>query len=384
MVFLVTAMFAMYAIAQAPSNNGSSQKDNQQSQNKDQQSSQQTEKQDASSNTNESNAQQDSKQDTRDSSNSQDQADRDNQGQKDHKTSSKQDSSAQSDRQDRQKSDSSRNEDRRDTTNNRSSRDANRNVENRSTRSDEGSSRERSSSDRSDMRGPDIGIWFNRSTRDGLVISDVSTKRAIAKLGFREGDRIVSVNGRRVTREEEFIDFLFHSDVDRIKVIVIRDGREETIVVEPAVLIREHENTEVDPLEQFGIVVDDRYDDRIIVWRVIPRSPAYYAGFRAGDVIIMFGDHRYRTRTEFEKSVGGWKSGEVNVQVRRADRTRDLSVDVPNFERSSERSARRDDRMVRSASGESDRGNVDRSERRDDNQSQNNRRGGILRGRGNR
>jgi S1-C subfamily serine protease len=235
------------------------------------------------------------------------------------------------------------------------------------------------------MRGPDIGIWFNRSSRDGLVISDVSSRGAIAKLGFHEGDRIVSVNGHRVTREDEFIRFLLHSDVDRVKVIVVRDGREETIIVEPAVLTHEYEYADVDPLEQFGIIVDDRYDDRIVVWRVIPRSPAYYAGFRPGDVIVTFGDHRYRTRSEFEKSVATWKSGEAKVQIRRDDRTRDLSVDVPKFEKSSDRTDRRDDRNVQRASGESERGNAEQSSgRRNNTQSGNNQRGGILRGRGNR
>jgi hypothetical protein len=61
------------------------------------------------------------------------------------------------------------------------------------------------------------------------------------------------------------------------------------------------------------------------------------------------------------------------------------SMDVPKFERSSERTARRDDRMIQRASGQSERENADQSsERQNDNQSQNNRRGGLLRGRGNR
>jgi C-terminal processing protease CtpA/Prc len=185
-----------------------------------------------------------------------------------------------------------------------------------------------------DMRGPDIGLWFNHRNRDGLVISDISNRGAISKLGFREGDRIVSVNGRRVTREPEFIEFLQASDADRVPVIITRDGREETIFVQPSVLTQDFEVADAEPLEQFGIVLDDRYDDRIVVWKVVPRSPAYYAGLREGDVITTLGDRPYRTRTEFEKGIVGLKSGEANIQVRRGDRTRDLSVDVPEFERS--------------------------------------------------
>ena len=87
---------------------------------------------------------------------------------------------------------------------------------------------------RIDLRAPDIGLWFNGSPRDSLVISDVSSRGPIARLGFREGDRIVSVNGHRVAREADFIDYLFGADRDRVEVIVNRDGRDETIWVEPA------------------------------------------------------------------------------------------------------------------------------------------------------
>jgi S1-C subfamily serine protease len=238
------------------------------------------------------------------------------------------------------------------------------------------------------MRGPDIGIWFNRSSRDALVIADVSSRGAIAKLGFREGDRIVSVNGRRVTREDEFLNYLLHGDARRVKVIVLRDNREETIYVEPAVLTEEYEYTEVDPLERFGIVVDDRYDDRIVVWRVIPRSPAYYAGFRPGDVIVTFGGRPYRTRTDFERGSREWKAGDASVQIRRGDKTRDLSVEIPNADRTDKRQAdRRNERTDQHNSTTSDQDNSDRSatdksDSKNNNDQRNGNRGGILNGTG--
>jgi len=174
-------------------------------------------------------------------------------------------------------------------------------------------------------------------------VSDVATKGAIAKYGFREGDRIVSVNGRRVGREDEFMQYLLRGNSDRVTVIVMRDGREQQIVVEPAVFT--NQNVEVDPLEQSGIVVDDRYDDRIVVWRVVPRSPAYYGGFRPGDVITTFGGRPYRTRTEFETGARDWKAGDVDVQVRRGERTRDLSVNLPVLGRTGVRTGVRSDRQ---------------------------------------
>jgi C-terminal processing protease CtpA/Prc len=203
----------------------------------------------------------------------------------------------------------------------------------RDTRRDSSSARERTAMKPTDMRGPDIGLWFNRGNRDGLVISDVSSHGPIVHLGFREGDRIVSVNGHRVSGESEFINYLLTGNDSRVEVIVTRDGHEETIYVEPAQFTEDYGTTQVEPLEQFGVVLDDRYNDRLVVWKVIQRSPAYYAGIREGDVITTVGGRNYATRSEFERGVGELKSGEANVQVRRGEKTRDLSVDVPEFER---------------------------------------------------
>jgi C-terminal processing protease CtpA/Prc len=134
----------------------------------------------------------------------------------------------------------------------------------------------------SEFRGADLGVWFDRSARDGLVIADVATDAALAQVGFREGDRIVSVNGQTITSEADFVRYLMADDLrDRVAVVVMRDGREMPLYVDPIVIRERVTHVHVDPLEQFGIIIDDRYDDRIVVWRVIPRSPAFYAGIRS-------------------------------------------------------------------------------------------------------
>lgn len=209
-------------------------------------------------------------------------------------------------------------------------------------------------------RGADIGLWFERDTSKGLVIADVATRGAIAKLGFREGDRIVSINGKRAIREDEFISYLFADEVrtERIKVVVIRDGREEVVIVEPAVFVEELSYVENDPLEHFGVIVDDRFNDRIVVWRVVPRSPAYYAGIRAGDVIISVGNQRIANVGAFVTRLTSVDPGELQVQVNRGQATRTLHVDVPRFVGRTERRTslrpntdnaveRRDDRLDR-------------------------------------
>lgn len=181
-----------------------------------------------------------------------------------------------------------------------------------------------------DVRSADFGVWFSRSNDRGLVISDVASRGAITKVGFREGDQIVSVNGQRVTRERDFNNYLFAEDVrrDRVKVIVLRDSREEIVYVEPTVFIEELQAEHHDPLEHFGVVLDDRYTDQIVVWKVIPRSSAYYAGIRAGDVLVSYRGERIASPTEFVRIVERTEPGLIAVEVNRDKKLRKLEVDV--------------------------------------------------------
>jgi S1-C subfamily serine protease len=200
------------------------------------------------------------------------------------------------------------------------------------------------------FRSADMGLWF-RSSNDGLVIRDVASSGPITRLGFREGDVIVSVNGQRVSRERDFVTYLFAEDVreERVKVIVLRDDREEVIWVEPTVFIEEVHVAHHDPLEEFGIIVDDRYDDQVVVLKVFPRSPAYYAGIRAGDVITVFDGHKISSPKEFVTYVRDVRSENVVVKVDRDRKVRELDVEFTSVrdDRREERSERREDRLER-------------------------------------
>jgi len=181
------------------------------------------------------------------------------------------------------------------------------------------------------VRSADIGLWFNRNAQNGLVINSVNTTGAIASLGFRDGDRIVSVNGQRIVREADFVNYLFATNIrtQRVPVIVVRGGAQQTIYVQPTTLVEDYTTTysQTDPVEEFGIVVDDRYADQIVVWRVIPRSPAYYAGIRAGDVLVSFHNQKLTSARQLTTVVQGLDTGVIPVQVMRNRQARTLEVD---------------------------------------------------------
>jgi hypothetical protein len=122
-------------------------------------------------------------------------------------------------------------------------------------------------------------------------------------------------------------------DVDRVPVIVLRGGREETVFVEPAVFFEEPAVVAVDPLQQFGIVIEDR-DNSVVVVQVIDGSPAFRAGIRQGDVLLTVGGRPYRTKSQIVTALRDLRPGQAKLQVRRNGQPRDVSVNVPEMKQS--------------------------------------------------
>jgi hypothetical protein len=181
------------------------------------------------------------------------------------------------------------------------------------------------------VRAADFGLWFSRSTANGLVIADIGSNSVITRFGFRAGDRIISVNGQRLTTERQFIDFLFDPQFRnrRVEVIVFRGGAQTVLYVEPAVLIQDYTTVTVDPLEEYGIVLDDRYPNHVVVWKVLPRSAAFYAGIRPGDMIVVWSGRRVGHPREFATLVQqGGARGAIDIQVSRNRQLRDLQLEM--------------------------------------------------------
>jgi C-terminal processing protease CtpA/Prc len=183
------------------------------------------------------------------------------------------------------------------------------------------------------VRSADVGLWFNRSTRNGLVINDVASSGPIARIGFREGDRIVSVNGYRVRDERQFVRDLFDEDYrdERVAVIVDRSGTQRTIYVEPSTLVEHYvsSSSSSDPLEKFGLVLDDRYNNQLVVWKVTPRTPAYYAGVRASDLITAWNNQRVTTKDQLVRALQNASEGdEVWLTVTRNRQQRRLEAEI--------------------------------------------------------
>src|SRR5437868_1957612 len=82
------------------------------------------------------------------------------------------------------------------------------------------------------LRSGDFGLFFRRLA-DRLQVSDVAGSGAIAQSGLKEGDEIVSVNGKPVHSEREFVDTMFadHESNKPAQVVVMRNGQQHTLSI---------------------------------------------------------------------------------------------------------------------------------------------------------
>ncbi len=187
------------------------------------------------------------------------------------------------------------------------------------------------------VRAADFGLWFNSQARTagsagGLVIADISADGAISKVGFREGDRIVSVNGRAIDNERTFVRAVLDPNFieKRVNVVVLRDGREQTLYFEPSVILPEM--TTYDPMWRYGLVLDDRDPNRVVIQRVYPRTPAYYAGLRSGDVVVSVSGQRVGAIANFIRAFTANRGQNLALQVNRGNQLREVQVDTSDVE----------------------------------------------------
>lgn len=184
------------------------------------------------------------------------------------------------------------------------------------------------------LRAPDFGLWFQRRVDRGLIVADVATSGAISKVCFEEGDRILAVNDQKVATEVEFVRSIFVEPVRLrpVKIRVVRDNRELVLVVFPFRLIEELIAASGEPLEPLGIVLQQDLPHQVVVAKVLPRSPAYYAGLRAGDEVLKFERTALTEQDHLARLILTVKPGAiVTLAVQRGERERFLELEIPGL-----------------------------------------------------
>jgi C-terminal processing protease CtpA/Prc len=189
------------------------------------------------------------------------------------------------------------------------------------------------------LRSGDIGLFFRRLA-DRLQISDVAGTGAIAQSGLKEGDEIVSVNGKPVHSEREFVDTMFadHETNKPAQVVINRKGQQQTLSINTKPFVEEHLNSD-HQLQDFGLVLDQNDPNHVKVQTVMPRSPAFYGGVKSGDVITRFNGQRVNAVKDLIQTIAGLTSNSTSVEVNRNGGSRSLDIEVPGTQQDEARTA---------------------------------------------
>jgi membrane-associated protease RseP (regulator of RpoE activity) len=171
-------------------------------------------------------------------------------------------------------------------------------------------------------RSADFGLWLS-PVGGVLRVADLATSGPIAGLGLQPGDTIVSINGQPVNTEQQFLQQLLADNVRnrQIDLVVARGGVNQTVQLLPSNLIQGM--VAADPLFQAGLVLDPASSNQFVVQRVFPRTAAFRAGLRPGDVITTAGGQRIATAADLNRALTTGTAG-VPLQVTRAGRLRGL------------------------------------------------------------
>lgn len=86
------------------------------------------------------------------------------------------------------------------------------------------------------LRGADLGLQLANQPGAGLTVSGIANNGVFAGAGFRQGDRIVSINGAPITTEAQFLQALRTPGSQGANILVFRNGQQQTLSIAPSAL----------------------------------------------------------------------------------------------------------------------------------------------------
>jgi len=193
---------------------------------------------------------------------------------------------------------------------------------------------ERSGRDReNDLR---VGIQFGPATDRGLTINRIEQNSFYHRHGFRRGDVVVSVHGRPIRNDADFIRFIITQPGQRVPVVVLRDGRRETIYVQyrdvafnqPGYGNRQYQAGGA----YLGVGFDPQVRDAAVVLSVNPGSPAQEAGLQSGDILVALNGQEIRSYPDAIAIIRAMRPGdelEIIVERARTERQVVALLDTP-------------------------------------------------------
>lgn len=139
----------------------------------------------------------------------------------------------------------------------------------------------------------------------GAVVAEVQEDSAAEKAGLEAGDVVIEVDGKQVLSSAQLRNAVGVRRVgDKIKITVLRDGKEKTFkatLAEPA-SVKVAEDADIASESLRGATLQDSEDGKaVVIAKIDPESAAASSGLRPGDLIVSVNRQRVRNVQEFTK-----------------------------------------------------------------------------------
>ena len=145
-----------------------------------------------------------------------------------------------------------------------------------------------------------------------------------AKAGMKDGDIIVSINGRRIENYDEFFGLINYSKGKTLNIIVDRNGK--NIELSPIKPILHKEAMElVKDIYLIGVMFTPKKLP-LTVYLTVPGAPASIAGVKSGDIIEKLNDIKITDFKSFQDAIKPLKDTPFNLQVKRGDKILNIKL----------------------------------------------------------
>ena len=170
-------------------------------------------------------------------------------------------------------------------------------------------------------------IFWGANFFQGKPITPVTTLAYVedgsaeAKSGFMSGDKILSVNGKKVINWEDLRTEIFINTLgENINVKLLRDGKEEKLSIDRK-LIPEDE-TQASYLIPVGV--------KPAIGEVVKDSPAEKSGIKTGDILLAINGEALYSAQQATSIISLNKDKELKITVERDKETKDILVTPGN------------------------------------------------------
>lgn len=199
---------------------------------------------------------------------------------------------------------------------------------------------------RIDRVSKDIAEMYGMKNTDGVLIRSLEKDSPAERDGIEPGDIVIAVNGQPVKTPTELSSIIgSKKPKEKVKITVIRDGKEKTIEVTlgefPTELLGNNTSKE-NKIEDLGLSVTNldkslrnelRLSDSdygVVIREVMRGSVAENAGLQRGDLIMRVNRARINNVDDFEKQIAEIEpGGVVLLQIKRNGRRMIVDFTMP-------------------------------------------------------